>query len=364
MSEDILSTEQKKSILQFWQDGIDAGKPPNIMDITTRLFGADVDGRSKEGKAVKDYLASLNIKPRTSEVYEKKRVELTLDHQEFVKNNRDSMSSVEMAKVLFNNTQLTNLSKEARSIDEFNRSLGEYSYKGQEDVPLDDWRPPNTVERTIARVNRQFERGGGIDKDKISPMQKKQMEALMRYLSVYRFKSQINVYEDDADRELFESVFIRYTYDKGDLLEEEIDQYIILAKEAVLEKRIQRRSEMLQGMLETQAEGDPEKAKLSMTLVEMIGKITTEYNACIVRQRDLVNVLKEKRSDRLSKDIKENSSILNLLEIWKSAKTRKEFALLAEKRKEKVADEIERLSSMEDVLCRVIGLPKDEALNG
>jgi len=171
MAEEVLTNEQKKSILEHWQAGVDSGKVPNIMELTATIFGPETDGRSKEGRAIKDYLASLQIKPQTSDVYEKKTVNLTPEHQEFVKSNRDNMSSVEMARVLFTNPKLTNLSKEARSVDEFNRSLGEYTYKDQESVPMEDWRAPNTIERTIARVNKYFERGGGIDKDKVSPMQ-------------------------------------------------------------------------------------------------------------------------------------------------------------------------------------------------
>jgi hypothetical protein len=361
MPEDSLTDAQKKVILDYWKEKTDSGTPPSLMEITKTVFGEEVDGRSMQGRLVKDYLGSLSISPKTTQ-YEKRVVELSEEYKAYIRNNRDKMNSSEMAKILFSNPKLSNLSVECRAVDEFNLSLGKYLVP-QEEIPSDDWKSPNTVERTMARVNRYFERGGGIDKDKVTPTQKKNMESLMRYLNVYRFKTQINVYESVNDRELFESTFIRYTYDKPDLQEEEIDQYIILAKEAVLEKRIQGRSERLQLLMDTQTGGE-EGQKVSMALAEMIGKITAEYNACINRQKELVNVLKQKRSDRLSKQMQENASILNVIEIWRQEKSRKEWLHIAEQKKAKLEEEIERLSSMEDVMARIMGISKEEAMNG
>ena len=134
-----------------------------------------------------------------------------------------------------------------------------------------------------------------------------------------------------------------------------------------MERKIKKRSEYLQKLLDVQTgvDGDEnERAKVSMSLVEAIGKSTSELNACNKRQLDLVNALKQKRSDRLSKRVQENASILNLIDTWKSAKTRKELLILAERRKGKVEEAIEELASMDDVQAKVLGISKSEALHG
>ena len=77
-----------------------------------------------------------------------------------------------------------------------------------------------------------------------------------------------------------------------------------------------------------------------------------------------LNDLKEKRSDKLKSQIKENASILNLVQAWKEEDTRKQLIELAEKRKEIVQEEIDKLSNMDEVKCRILGLGEDEALNG
>ena len=89
-----------------------------------------------------------------------------------------------------------------------------------------------------------------------------------------------------------------------------MDQYILLAAEVVIASSIQERVERLQNMLDDTAD-DTEGRRISMSLVEAISSRQTEYNQCVNRQTKLLNELKEKRSQRISKQIKENASILN-----------------------------------------------------
>ena len=75
----------------------------------------------------------------------------------------------------------------------------------------------------------------------------------------FRFNHQINSLAATTDRELFESSFIRYTFDKGDLTQEEVDQYIVLATEVVIAANIQGRIEHLQGLLDDSADDSDEE---------------------------------------------------------------------------------------------------------
>jgi hypothetical protein len=77
-----------------------------------------------------------------------------------------------------------------------------------------------------------------------------------------------------------------------------------------------------------------------------------------------LNDLKEKRSDRVKNQIKENASIINLVQMWKEEETRVKLLKLADLRKQAVKQEIERLTTMDEVKARILGLTDDEALNG
>ena len=193
--------------------------------------------------------------------------------------------------------------------------------------------------------------------------EKKNVETLMKYLNTYRFVHQMNTYSSQIDRELFESSFVRYTYDKPDLTEEEVDQYIVMCIEVCIASNIQTRVERLQNMLDDTAD-DTEGRRISMGLVEAISSRQQEYNQCVNRQQKLLESLKEKRSARLSKQVKENASIVNLVQLWKEEESRKKLLALAELRKKAVKQETEKLSSMDEIKARILGLSEEEVLDG
>ena len=101
-----------------------------------------------------------------------------------------------------------------------------------------------------------------------------------------------------------------------------------------------------------------------MGLVEAIGKASTEYDQCIKRQQKLLDDLKEKRSTRLSKQIKENASILNLVQEWRNEEQRIKMIKLGELEQQAVAKEVEKLSTMSEIKARILGLNKDAILYG
>jgi len=98
--------------------------------------------------------------------------------------------------------------------------------------------------------------------------------------------------------------------------------------------------------------------------VEAVNSARTEYNQCVGRQQKLLNDLKVKRSERISKQVKENASILNLVQLWKDDESRKEMIKMADMRREVLKTEINKLSSMDDVKARIFGLTEEEVLDG
>jgi hypothetical protein len=117
---------------------------------------------------------------------------------------------------------------------------------------------------------------------------------------------------------------------------------------------------MMQMQIDAQIESD---GKIPMTLIEASNSARNEYNQCVTRQQKLLNDLKVKRSDRLSKNIKENASILNLVYLWKEEETRKKMIRLAETRKAAVKEEIDRLMTIDEIKCKIVGLSEDQILH-
>ena len=360
MEEIFLTEEQKDKVLNEWNSR--PQDPPSLLDLIKVAGFSDKDGRSKEGRAVKQFLATRQIKAHGAHQYQpKKKIDLTDEDVEFVINNMSMMKPMEMARVIFKNETLTNLNQETRAVLEVVRSHEEQirPYEDTREIP-DQYKPPKTFDQAVARINKYMH--NGINKEKINIKQKKDVQSLIGFLHTYRFVHQVSGYNTLTERELFESSFVRYCHDKNDLTEEEVDQYIVLSTEVVIASNIQHRVEHLQELMDGVA-NDTEGRRISMSLVEAISTNQTEYNQCVNRQNKLLSDLKEKRSDKQKKMLQENASILNLVEMWKSEESRKQLIQLTELRKKTVKGEIDNLSGMEDVRAKILGISEDEALN-
>ena len=362
---DELSLEQRHlNALQLWQDRGEEN-PPSLSELISAAYPDrdDIDGRTKEARELKAYLAQHGVAADGAHVYHAKTIELSDDQKEFIDNNASLMSSVHLARVIFGDESITNLHSEARAVNDYLKTLDPSAIaQNTEDIPTtNEYQPPKSFDKTILRANQYI--SPKIDKKKITARIRKGLEALMGYLNTYRFVHQMETYTTTTDRTLFESCFIRYTYDKSDLTQEEVDQYIVLATEVVIGSTIQARSERLQQLLDVSAE-DTEGRRVAMGLVNAISAAQTEYNQCVGRQHKLLSDLKEKRSDKLKNQIKANASIINLVEMWKDEESRKKLVKLAELRKKAVKDEIQKLSSMDEVKARIMGIGEDEVLNG
>ncbi len=361
MNELVLNEDQQALIIKTWNDKKE--NPPSLQELTQLVFPEipNIDGRSLYGKAVKKFLASRDLKVKTkSEYTPKDRVEFTQEQKDFITNNASMMTAVDLARSLFNNYTLSNLSIESRSVEEYLDTLPKQVKAIQTEEELQgDYKPPKNQERAMVRVNKYVL--DGIDKDKISAKQKKELTSLISYLHTYRFLHQIGTYGEAVDRELFESSFIRYAYDKSDLTQEEVDQYIILATEVVISSNIQQTIQTLQEQINMEMDSGQ---KIPMVLVEAVTSARTEYNQCVGRQQKLLNDLKVKRSERMQKQVKDNASILNLVLMWKDEESRNEMLKMADMRREVLKDEIGRLSSMDDIKARIFGLTEEEVLDG
>ncbi len=362
-----LNEDQQLAILTEWNSRPD--DPPYISQLIELVF-PDVpekqrDGRSKYGRAVKKFLAEKSLEAKVShKYYPKEKIELTDEQKEFISNNCSAMKPMEMTRLIFDDPKISALDQRYKvTVDFLNTVPNKVKYSdNNEEAPVEGgYSPPKSEARALVRVNKYVH--NGIDKDKVTTKVKRHLSTLIGYMHTFRFLHQISTYALETDRELFESSFVRYTWDKSDLTQEEVDQYIVLSAEVVIASNIQRRVERLQALLDQNAE-DTEGRRMAMSLVEAINTAQTEYNQCVNRQTKLLNELKEKRSQRMSKIMQESASILNLVELWKEEESRNKMIKIAEIRKKNISSEIDRLSSMEEIKSRIMGISEEEVLNG
>jgi hypothetical protein len=103
--------------------------------------------------------------------------------------------------------------------------------------------------------------------------------------------------------------------------------------------------------------------KISMSLNEAINNAQTEYNQCISRQDKLYKSLTVNRSKRIDEKRSENASILNLVYAWKQEENRERMVALAERQRESLKEEVEKLSSVDEFKAIIRGIDPKEIFN-
>lgn len=359
---ELLNNEQKVLILKRWETNQE--DPPSIEELCELAFpGKNFDGRSKQGREIKKYLLEHDLKPKTKTEYSPKGLLiLKLEEQEFIKNN-PNMKGAEIASALWNKPFFANNSIEVRTILNYQKELeesGQYKKITDDDETTEEFRPPKTIEQAAARINRNIH-SANYDSKKLTPTQKKQCQMLISYMHNPRFVHHMGLTVNADDRALFQNTFVKYIYDKTDLSQEDLDQYLALANEAVAESSIKRTILMLE---KEQEKAIQETGRIQMNIVDAIKTSRDEYNACRNRQDKLYKALEIERSKRLNERVGPQFTLLSIVESMKMEESRKTMILEAEKRNEKLKGEIKRLSEFDSLITQWFGTDEDVVING
>lgn len=355
-----LTDKDKEYVQKNW------GSVP-LLEMTRFVAGnPEEDGRSLIGKLIKSYVVEIGGTPITTK-YSKIEMELTEEHKEYIRRNYKNSKPLEIAKILFpEKKQLTALNKETILVQEFIKEFDPDAIDSKDALSVGTYRAPQKIETLLYKVVKyitKFTTGEAKapDPQNLTEQEKKQLLCLLSYINTHRFLSQINSYKKEDDRETFESCFIRYTYDKPDLMQEDVDQYIVICDEIVSQGKIQRTIELLDMQINEALESEAGARSISGNTVELINAQREKLNVSRKRVDDTMGKLISSRAKRLDNRFQENASILNLVEAWQNEKTRLQLIELAKEQKNREAEEIEKLSDMESVVALIAGFSKERA---
>ena len=348
-----LSNEQKEQILREFK------KNPDLMHITRKVFDdAEIDGRSKQGRAVRAFLAKQNKEYNTSLVAKAEAVDLTKEQKEFLMsdNVEVGMNALEVARLTFKDRSIQTLSAKHRVIVDFLKNYRPEIVDENEIVTNEKWTAPKSFSRSISKVNNFC--GTNLEEFSLSNKQRKMIEQLMIYLRSPRFNHFINQYATLADRDLFESEFIRAIWDKPDLNNDELNLYVTVCTNYVRQKHIQQRIDKLNALLDDQ---DNER-DITMRLTEIIKATSEELNQCEKRIESLTKDLNGSRTARLKAKGEENGSIFALVEAFQDREERDRMIRMAELQNKLIEQEADRLESMDEYKARILGISKKEII--
>lgn len=348
-----LTEKQKAEILKLFK------KNPDLMFITRKVFNDEtIDGRSKQGRSVRKFLAEQDKKATTSLVPKVEQIHLDKEQKEFLMtdNIEVGMNALEIARLTFKDRNIQPLSIKHRVIVDFLKTYRPEIVDDNEIVTKEKWTPPKSINRALVKVNNFC--GTTFDELTLQTKQKKLVEQLIIYFKSPRFNHFINQYATLADRDLFESEFVRAVWDKPDLTNDELNLYVTVCANYVRQKHIQQRIDKLNALLDDQ---DNER-DITMRLTEIIKATSEELNQCEKRIESLTKDLNGSRTARLKAKGEENGSIFALVEAFQEREERDRMIMMAELQNKLIEEEADRLESMDDYKARVLGISKKELL--
>jgi len=347
-----LSEEQKKLIVDNYD------KTPDLIKLTKLVYNNDaLDGRSKEGRAVREFLIEQGLKFKTTKREKVKNITLSKEQKEFILNSaEDGMSAYEVACLMFPDKRITPLSKETLVAAEYIRKRAPEQVHDSESALGKRYESPRNLLESLNRINKFANES--LELNKLPVHEKKCIETLKNFLSSPRFLQTINSYNNEGDRELFEAEFIRATWDKPDLTADEINLYINVCVDYINLKNISGHIEKLNRMFN---EAD-EQQDMTVRLAELLKTKSEEYNQCEKRMESLIQKLNGDRAKRIDSRRKDNASILSLVRLFQDEEERKRMVLIAEMQKKTVDEEAERMENMASWKARVLGIGRDDIL--
>ena len=352
MSQQLELTEDQKTFIRE-----NALKVSDLSRLTREVFMNDgLDGRTKEGRAVRAYLASEEIEYSTRHISKKEDVVLTPEQKDFVRNNcAPDVGSLALAKLVFSDSNVKHLSKEFWAVHNFIESEG-LDLSESETALNVKYAPPKAESRIIKKINDCV--GVEITEDRMTVQYKRCIASLAKFMSAPRFLQVIETYTNLEDRVLFEAEFVRATWDKPDLTSDEINLYINVCMDYIHLKRIQSAMDKLNRMFDDAEE----QQDMTIRLTEILKTKSEEYNQCEKRMESLISKLQGDRSKRISSQVAKNASILNLVQLFQEEEERTIMIKMAEMQKKMVSKEADKIERMPEWKSRVLGISKDDVL--
>lgn len=330
----------------------------DLIELTRQVFDDDsLDGRTKEGRAVRKFLVDNNLEYNTTEKQKKEDIEFSQEQKEFiVQYAKEGMSAYEISKIIFPDINITNLTKEVTEVAKFIEDIDQKLLHPDESAINSQYFAPKSVSRVIKKINDYCQEE--LEEKQLNRQDLDNIQSTMKFLSAPRFIQVINTYSAMDDRNLFEAEYIRSVWDKPDLTSDELNLYINVCMDYIHLKNISKAIDKLNRMFEE----CEDQRDMTVRLAELLKTKSEEYNQCEKRQETLIARLNGDRKERIKNKHKDNASILSLVRVFQNEADRKRMVEMAEKQKLLINQEADELERMDVWKARVLGISKDEAI--
>jgi hypothetical protein len=331
---------------------------PDLIELTRLTFNDEsLDGRTKEGRAVRKFLVDRELNYNTTKKEKKEDITFSQEQKEFmIQYAKEGMTAYEISKIIFPEINVTNLSKEVTEVAKFIEDVDFRLLHSSETALNSQYFAPKSISRVVKKVNEYCQED--LDEKKLNRGDLDNLESSMKFLSAPRFIQVINTYTSGDDRKLFEAEYIRSVWDKPDLTSDELNLYINVCMDYIHLKNISKAIDKLNRMFEE----CEDQQDMTVRLAELLKTKSEEYNQCEKRQETLIARLNGDRKERVKNKHKDNASILSLVKVFQNEEDRTRMVEMAEKQKLLIKEEADSLERMDSWKARVLGISKEDAI--
>ena len=350
-----LTESQKATIIKRHKDITD-------INALTRLVWADpdLDGRTKQGLAVREFLVEHELGYRTTKKIKRGDIPPLTPEQEKlilseIKNNSNALA---ITRLVYSNEKLQKLSKEWKQVHQFISTATPESIENTPDgdVVIGAYNAPKDIVRLVNLVNGAM--GTTIHPDKVSGKYKAYFDKLSINLGSSRFKRIINTYQSKKDRELFVDEFIRLTFEKPDLTPDELNLYLQVVRDIlgleILEEKINKMNAIFMEIEDVK--------DLKINFADNIKAAVDERNQVTKRIADTTKKLQGDRGERLKNQGGGDVSFIHIVQLAQEETERKNMIRLAELQRAAISEEANRLETLDSFVCRIMGVSKEEVI--
>lgn len=334
---------------------------PDLIILTRKLFNnEELDGRSNEGKAVKEFLISEGLQYRTTKKPEPEDIYLSEEQKKIILSHADEFGAIKIAQKLWPERKVRSyLSKECRVIVEFLRESAPEKIRVEESGVGLGYKPPKDMIQAIKLINDStFQE---LSTQNLSSQNRQNIKSFIRFINQPRVIQIMNDYEDNRDRVLFESEYTSKVWDKPDLTADEITLYIGVCQDIVQEKHLAKMKNNLSKLLGEASESEDGK-DLTVRLSENLSTVNEDIDKVRKRIESAIKKLNGDRSSRIKEQGERSSNFLAIVEAFQQEDERRRMLIIAKGKREKIKNEADRLEGLDEWKARILGVGKGDIL--
>lgn len=331
----------------------------NILQLVREIFNdMTIVEQSKQFKDVKKYLA----RPDKRETFE-----FTDEDLEFFFDKGEEMTVEDLIASRYKGEKPTERNAKCRYVQILLKVGNIEIYEGGEkETPQneDKFTPP-TKPQCVALINEIIgaDVGEKYDLKTMNEAQREAVNLLKTNLGSSRFVAMINTFKRKIYRDVFLKSFIKATYDKPDLNEDESMMYLNLCKDYARELELRDQESELDEMIRSFS-NDEDGSRVIASLSRQFEAVKKAIEDCIKRQTDLQNKLSGARSNRIKEMEGSTQSIASIIERVRDQDFREILMRVARAKELDTAQEMQNINDFDHIFAEVKGISRDEIING